>query len=40
MMDFSFKVDVSVGLPNPIRYVYENIRDYVWEGDDDELEEG
>jgi hypothetical protein len=38
-MDFSFKVNVSVVLPNPIKYVYENIRDYVWEGEDDELEE-
>ena len=37
-MDFSFNVNVSVGLPNPIKYVYENIRDYVWEGPDDDEE--
>ena len=38
MMEFNFKVDVSVGLPNPIKYVYENIRDYVWEGPEEENE--
>jgi hypothetical protein len=35
-MDFSFNVDVSIGLPNPIKYVYENIRDYVWEPEVDD----
>jgi hypothetical protein len=41
-MDFGFEVNVSINLPNPIKYAYENIRDYVWEGseDEDEFEEG
>lgn len=38
-MDFSLNVNVSVELPNPIKYVYENIRDYVWEGEDEFEEE-
>lgn len=40
MMDFNFTVDVKIGLPNPVKYLYENIRDYVWEPEDeDEFEE-
>jgi hypothetical protein len=40
-MDFGFEINVSVSLPNPLKYAYENIRDFVWiPEDEDEFEEG
>jgi hypothetical protein len=39
-MDFGFEINVSVNLPNPVRYAYDLIHDYVWEGDDEESDVG